>query len=248
MKTRRLLVAAAVTVLLAGAGLAAPPAYLLNAVADPSRPPDDIKRDPDRKPAETLAAAGVKPGSIVVELLPGGGYFTRILSGAVGPKGHVYAAVPSAIAASPRVAPAVASLKDFTAAHPNTEVLIEDISTTMAPQPADVVFTAQNYHDFHNFPGEGWKAINKAAYHALKPGGTYLIVDHVGAPGTGAGQTKTLHRIEPSVIKAEVEAAGFKLVETGAFLKNPADDHLKTVFDPAIRGKTDQIVLKFRKV
>jgi predicted methyltransferase len=248
MKTKRLLIAAAVAVLLAGAGLAAPPAYLLNAVADPSRPPEDVKRDPDRKPAETLALAGVKPGVVVVDLLPGGGYFTRIMSDAVGPAGHVYAAVPAVLASNPRMAPAVAGLKDFAAAHPNTEVLLEDVSVTLAPKPVDVVFTAQNYHDFHNFPGEGWKAINKAAYEALKPGGTYLIVDHVAAAGAGATQTKTLHRIEPSAITTEVEAAGFKLVETSEILKNPADDHLKTVFDPAIRGKTDQIILKFKKV
>jgi len=118
----------------------------------------------------------------------------------------------------------------------------------MAAKPVDVVFTAQNYHDFHNFPGDGWKAINKSAYDSLKPGGVYLIVDHVGAPGTAATQTNTLHRIEPSVIKAEVEAAGFKLVQTSEILKDPADDHTKTVFDPSIRGKTDQIILKFKKV
>jgi predicted methyltransferase len=112
----------------------------------------------------------------------------------------------------------------------------------------DIVFTAQNYHDFHNFPGDGWKAINKSAYDTLKPGGVYLIVDHVSAPGTGATVTSTLHRIEPSQIKTEVEAAGFKLVETSEILKDPADDHSKNVFDPSIRGKTDQIIFKFKKV
>ncbi len=248
MKTRRLLIAAAIAVICAGAALAAPPAYLIAAVADPSRPPEDIKRDADRKPAATLAIAGVKPGSVVVDLLPGGGYFTRIMSDAVGPKGHVYAAIPGVLASNPRMAPAIAALKDFSTTHPNTEVLIEDITATLAPAPADVVFTAQNYHDFHNFPGEGWTAINKAAYAALRPGGIYLVVDHIGAPGSGAGPTNTLHRIEPKVIIAEVEAAGFKLVQTSEILKNPADDHTKSVFDPAIRGKTDQIILKFRKV
>ncbi len=248
MKSRRLLVAAGIAVVCAGAALAAPPAYLVTAVADPSRPAEDTKRDADRKPAETLAIAGVKPGSTVVDLLPGGGYFTRIMSNAVGPKGHVYAAVPSAIATSSRAAPALAAMKDFAAAHPNTEVLIEDVSATLAPAPVDVVFTAQNYHDFHNFPGEGWTAINKAAYAALKPGGVYLIVDHVAAPGAGATVTKTLHRIEPSTITTEVEAAGFKLVQTSEILKNAADDHAKGVFDPSIRGKTDQIILKFKKV
>lgn len=248
MKTTRLLLAAAATVICAGAVLAAPPAYLTQAVADTTRPEADTRRDADRKPAETLAIAGVKPGSTVVDLLPGGGYFTRILSNAVGPKGAVYAAIPEAIAANPRVAPAVAQVKEFAGAHPNTTVLVEDVTKPLAPAPVDIVFTAQNYHDFHNFPGEGWVAINKAAHDSLKPGGVYLIVDHVGAPDTGATETKTKHRIEPATIKSEVEAAGFKLVETSEILKDAADDHSKSVFDPAIRGKTDQIILKFKKV
>jgi len=248
MKTRRLLIAAGIAVVCAGAALAAPPAYLINAVADTSRPADDVKHDADRKPAETLAIAGVKPGSTVAELIPGGGYFTRILSNVVGPNGHVYGVLPASLASNPRLAPGIAKFKEFTATHPNTELALVDFPAPMAAKPVDVVFTAQNYHDFHNFPGDGWKAINKSAYDSLKPGGVYLIVDHVGAPGTAATQTNTLHRIEPSVIKAEVEAAGFKLVQTSEILKDPADDHTKTVFDPSIRGKTDQIILKFKKV
>lgn len=248
MKTKRLLVSAAVAILCAGGALAAPPAYLITAVADPSRPAEDVKRDADRKPAETLAIAGVKPGSSVVDLIPGGGYFTRIISGAVGATGHVYAGEPAALADNPRFAPALAAVKTFAEGHPNTVVTMETFKAPLAPQPVDVVFTAQNYHDFHNFPGEAWKAINKSAYDSLKPGGVYLVVDHVGAPGTGSTQTSTLHRIEPSTVVSEVEASGFKLVATHDILKNPADDHTKSVFDPSIRGKTDQVILKFRKV
>ncbi len=248
MKTARLLIAGAVAVLCAGAALAAPPMFLVTAVADSSRPTEDVKRDPDRKPAETLAFAGVKPGASVVDLLPGGGYFTRIMAGAVGAKGHVYADVPDILASNPRYVPLIAGLKDFAAAHANTTVTVGDVTKPLAPAPVDIVFTAQNYHDFHNLPGEGWKAINKAAYDSLKPGGVYVVLDHVGAAGTGVSQTKTLHRIEPAAITSEVEAAGFKLIGTSEVLKDPADDHSKSVFDPAIRGKTDQIILKFKKV
>ncbi len=248
MKTKRLFLAAAVAVVCAGAAIAAAPAYLLQAVGDPSRPADDTKRDADRKPAETLAFAGVKPGSDVVDLLPGGGYFTRIMAGAVGPKGHVYADVPEFLASNPRYVPLIAGLKDFATSHPNTTVMVGDVTKPLAPTPVDVVFTAQNYHDFHNAPGEIWKPINKAAYDSLKPGGLYVVLDHVDAPGSGVTGTKTKHRIEPAAIKSEVEAAGFKLVATSDILKNPADDHSKIVFDPALRGKTDQIILKCKKV
>ena len=144
--------------------------------------------------------------------------------------------------------PQLDAVKAFTASHPNTEVTLETFKTPLAPQPVDVVFTAQNYHDFHNFPGDAWKVINKSVYDSLKPGGIYLVVDHVGGAGTGFSQTSTLHRIEPATIKSEVEAAGFKLVSTHDILKNPADDHSKGVFDPSIRGKTDQVILKFKKV
>ncbi len=248
MKTKRLFLAATVAAICAGAALAAAPAYLLQAVGDPSRPADDTRRDADRKPAETLAVAGVKPGATVVDLLPGGGYFTRIMAGAVGPRGHVYADVPDILATNPRYVPLIAGLKDFAAAHPNTTVTVGDVTGSLAPAPVDIVFTAQNYHDFHNMPGEGWKAINKAVYAALKPGGTYVVLDHVAAAGSGVTATKTLHRIDPGAIKTEVEAAGFRLVATSEVLKNLADDHSRPVFDPAIRGKTDQVILKFKKV
>jgi predicted methyltransferase len=89
-------------------------------------------------------------------------------------------------------------------------------------------------------------AYNKAVFDALKPGGTYVVLDHA-APGTGLSATETLHRIDPAVVKTEVEAAGFKFVGEDDSLKNPADDHSKKVFDPSIRGKTDQFVYKFKK-
>jgi predicted methyltransferase len=246
MIARRLLLASAAFALCAGAAVAAaPPAYLSAAVAAPDRPEADTKRDADRKPAETLAIAEVKPGAKVVELLPGGGYFTRILSAAVGPKGHVIGVFPEQL--KERLAKAIEGFNAIAAAHPNLELKLNDFASPFA-SGADVVFTAQNYHDFHNLPGDGWKLVNKAAYDSLKPGGLYVIVDHVGAPGTGFSQTKTLHRIEPATVKTEVEAAGFKLVEQSDILKDPADDHSKSVFDPSIRGKTDQVILKFKKV
>lgn len=209
-------------------------------LADPIRPEADRVRDADRKPAEIVAFAGVRPGDKVAELAPGGGYFTRVLSGVVGPEGRIYAMAG-------RPSPALQALA---AARPNVLVTVAEPGTIPAPEPVDVVWTTLNYHDFKNAKvgtGDGAAAINAAAYRALKPGGVYFIVDHEAAPGTGAGATSTLHRIESAVVKREVEAAGFRLDAESDLLRHPADDHSAKVQETGIRGKTDQFVLRFRK-
>jgi len=209
-------------------------------LADPIRPEADRARDSDRKPAELVAFAGVRPGDRVAELAPGGGYFTRILSGVVGPEGRIYA-----IAARP--APA---LQELAAARPNVVVTVAEPGTIPAPEPVDIVWTTLNYHDFKNQKvggDDGAAAINAAAFRALKPGGIYLVVDHDTAPGAGASQTSTLHRIESALVKREVESAGFRLDAESDLLRHPSDDHTIKVVETGIRGKTDQFVMRFRK-
>lgn len=209
-------------------------------LADPIRPEADRVRDSDRKPAEILAFAGIKAGDKVAELAPGGGYFTRILSGAVGPAGRVYA-----MAGRPSEA-----LQALAAARPNVVVTVAAPGTIAAPEPVDVVWTTLNYHDFKNVKvgeGDGAAAVNAAAFRALKPGGTYLIVDHEAGAGVGASATSTLHRIEGALVRREVEAAGFRLEAESPLLRHPADDHSQKVQESGIRGKTDQFVLRFRK-
>jgi predicted methyltransferase len=219
------------------------PDYIAAAVADAGRPAVDTARDANRKPAESLAFAGVKQGQTIVELMPGGGYFTRIFSKAVGPKGHVIAlssvgmpdkasAPTQAIAAEP--------------GYENVTAVVEMISA-LPPDAADIFWTSLNYHDLHNFEGADLLVINKAIFASLKPGGTYLVIDHADAPGTGTTNTNTLHRIDVAAAKKEVEDAGFKLVAESDLLKNPNDPHTAKVFDPSIRGKTDQFILKFEK-
>jgi predicted methyltransferase len=117
------------------------------------------------------------------------------------------------------------------------------------PEKVDLIFTAQNYHDYlDKFMGPiDPMVLNKAAFAALKPGGTYLIIDHVAQAGSGARDTDTLHRIDPAIVKTQVTAAGFQFVGESKLLTNGADDHAKKVFDPSIRGKTDQFIYKFRK-
>ena len=209
-------------------------------LANPARPAADTVRDADRKPAALLNFAGIKPGSVVVELAPGGGYYTRLLSLAVGPGGHIYTYSPRASAAA----------DDWAKSNPNVTPQLAQPGLPLAPVPADVVWTTLNYHDFkNNKVGDSDLAavVNQAAFKALRPGGTYLINDHQTAEGIGTAQTATLHRIEDSAVIREVEAAGFRLESRSAVLEHPADDHTMKVQETGIRGKTDQFVLRFKK-
>jgi len=241
---------AAMTLAAHGASAASISDNIAAAMADPSRPDADKQRDADRKPGETLAFTGVKPGAQVAELLPGGGYFTRLFSKAVGSSGHVYALVPARSPDAPADAPDFAARVKAIAADPNyanVSVVVEPFSQLGVPSPVDLVWTSQNYHDLHNFPGLDVGVFNKMVFDDLKPGGIYLILDHAAAAGSGGRDTKTLHRIDPETVKAEVLAAGFKLVGSSDLLHQSGDDRTVKVFDPSIRGKTDQFILKFQK-
>jgi predicted methyltransferase len=220
------------------------PQYISAAVADSARPAEDKQRDAERKPAETLAFAGVKPGETVIEIAPGKGYYTRLLSAVVGAKGKVYAATsqPKPDAPAPPVQ-AIAADPHYS----NVSVSFQRVADLKLPQGVDVVWTSLNYHDFHNIPDVDVGAIDRAVFAALKPGGTYLVLDHAAEAGSGARDTNTLHRIDEETVKQEVTAAGFKLAAESDALRNKADPHTAKVFDPEIRGHTDQFMLKFKK-
>lgn len=232
--------------LAAASASAAPSPAVLAALADPARPAADKARDDARKAAEVVEFAQVKPGDKVADLFPGSGYFTRIFAKVVGPQGVVYGAVGKngkendPLAANP--------------AFPNIKVNIQPWDEFGPPDKLDVVFNSQFYHDLFNPefdpPTGGPEAlakVNKAIFNALKPGGVYVVIDHAGAPGTGYTQMNTLHRIEESVVKDELKQAGFVLEAESDVLRNPADPRTAIVFDPSIRGKTDQFMLRFRK-
>jgi predicted methyltransferase len=226
------------------------PAYISAAVADSARPDSDKQRDADRKPAETLAFAGVKPGARVVELLPGRGYYTRLLSAVVGPKGKVYALAlpPRADAPKDAAAPAAAVQAIAADAHyGNVSVLVQPAGKLSLPSGVDLVWTSQNYHDFHNLPNVEVVDIDRAVFKALRHGGIYLVLDHVAEAGSGFRDTSTLHRIDPQAVMTEVGSVGFKLVGMSDILRNTSDPHTQKVFDPAIRGHTDQFIMKFRR-
>jgi predicted methyltransferase len=251
MKGRIALGAFAALCLSVSAGFAAPPkipVYISAAVADPNRPAADTKRDADRKPAESMAFTGVKPGDKVVDLIPGKGYFTRIFSKIVGPKGWVYSYYPSNIddiyKKNNLTFPIPADPN-----YPNISYIHAPVEKFAVPEMVDVVWTSQNYHDLHDkfFGPADVAAVNKAIFDALKPGGVYIVLDHVAEAGSGLRDTDTLHRIDPAQVKKEVLAAGFVFAGESKVLHNPADDHTKLVFDKSIRGTTDQFIFKFRK-
>jgi predicted methyltransferase len=222
------------------------PAAVKAAVDDAARPEADRARDANRKPGELVAWAGLKAGDKVADLLPGGGYFTRIFSKVVGPKGTVYALVPA------RPANAPAGMPDFAAAVKKiaddaqyANVKVGDMNNVPA-EKLDLAWTSLNYHDLHNRPNADLGAFNKQVFDALKPGGTFIVIDHAAAKGSGTEGTK-LHRIDPDLVKSEVTAAGFKFESESKVLANPQDDHSTPNSDAGIRGRTDQFALKFTK-
>ena len=236
----------------AGAGVAnassghTPPTYVQNAVADPSRPADDRKDDALRKPDQVLTFSGVRPGQKVGEYLPGGGYYTRMLSDVVGPKGKVYA-LETSTWGQKNIDNTRKVLDE--PGRGNVVLDVAPLGSFHAAEKVDLFWTTLNYHDLHvpKYANVDMAAFNKAVFDALKPGGTYLIEDHAAAAGAGATLSPTLHRIEKATVIHEVTAAGFRLVGESDVLANPADDHTKIIFDPSIRLKTDQFILKFRK-
>ena len=250
MKRAILLSAAAILASSVMANAAPPTAKMKAAVADTARPSADTARDENRKPAEMLAFGGITPGKVVVDMLPGGGYFTRIFAKAVEPNGRVYAYFGTQYDArlkSQNQDPdnQFAALKQT---YKNLGVIHGPLPQFVTPQPVDVVWTSQNYHDMHNKQyAMDVNEVNKAIFKSLKPGGYYVIIDHKAADSAADDVTETLHRIKEDTVKKEVEAAGFKLVAEGKDLTFPGDDGTKRVFENDIRGKTNQFMLKFQK-
>jgi predicted methyltransferase len=231
-----------------GPGFAADavPAYVAAAVADKDRPKDDTDRDADRHPAQIMTMTELKPGGRAVDVGPGRtGYYTKIMSRIVGAGGKVYMFNPTWVAEKFPVAVEGAAILNK-AGFTNVEGSVQPMAEIKFDQPVDLIFMSQLYHD------QIWQKIdiakmNKAIFDALKPGGIFFVIDHVGPGVTAIDQIDKLHRIEPSVVKQQVLAAGFELVAESDLLKNAADPMNVSVFDPSIRGKTNQFVFKFRR-
>jgi predicted methyltransferase len=223
------------------------------AIGSSERPAEDRSQDAWRQPAAVLAFFGVKPGWHVIDIFSAGGYNTELLSRIVGPKGEVIAYNNAAYAGF--------SAKEIAARYAgnrlsNVRQLTAEVDAlTLEPGSLDAAIFVMCYHDLYWRPEDGsWpktdpKLMLSKLHAALKDDGVVIVQDHVANPGgdTSALVTK-LHRIDPAVVRRDFEAAGFKLDGESAALKHEADDHSKLVFDPAIKGKTDQFIYRFRKV
>ena len=220
---------------------------LAAALATADRPAEDKARDADRKPAELMQFFGVKPGMTTVDIIALGGYITEVLSVAVGPNGKVYAQNP----------PIALQLRDGMYAKAITERLANnrlknvvrvdaDLPATaqIPPGSVDVAITAMNYHDVRNQNPANGPGFLKAVYMMLKPGGVFGVTDHVGNDGA---DNAALHRIPKHFLLEDAKAAGFTIDGESDMLAHAADDHTKVVFDPTLRGKTDQFVVRLRK-
>jgi predicted methyltransferase len=239
---------AGAAVLTCAAAASAAPADIAAAVANPNRPDADRQRDADRKPGDVIAFSGMRPGWKVADFIPGAGYYDRIFSAVLGPQGHDYAFVPTELAGFLHITlppTGAAPYPQFA----NVTAVVASVNAFAVPEKLDLVWLSDNYHDLHDpfFAPADLVKINAAVFAALKPGGIYFILDHAAQDGSGFRDTNTLHRIDEAALKAEVEAAGFVLVGESPVLRNPADDRTRKIFDPTIRGRTDQFVLKFRK-
>lgn len=217
------------------------------ALTDARRPAEDVARDASRHPAETLAFAGIEPGEKVGEIFPGGGYFTRLFAVAVGDEGRVYPTIRPDGVAGEYETPVIAVAGQYT----NAVMARTPYDALAYPEPLDVIFTAQNYHDMAlTAYALGDRArMNATAFAALKPGGVYIIIDHSAVADTpiATDAETTNHRIDQAAVRREIEAAGFVFDGESDVLRNPADARALSVFDPAIRGSTDQFMMRFRK-
>jgi predicted methyltransferase len=226
------------------------PAAVRATLADPARDPKLKDLDASRKPAEVIAFLGLRPGMAVADMFTGSGYWTPLFAKAVGPRGSVTAYEPTQFYKGE----GKAAIDALVAATPGASLRIFPFERWSGPARAyDAALINLDFHDLY-WVSEKYgigrsdpRAFTKAMYAAMKPGGVVGVIDHVGPAGDTRALVDQLHRIDPKVVKADFLAAGFKLEAETNLLANPADDHSKNVFDPAIRGKTDRFFYKFRK-
>jgi predicted methyltransferase len=240
---------AAATALLAFAAGATPPVStgISSAISDPSRPDSDRAMDQARHPAELLAFLHVRSGQTIADVWPGD-YWDRLFADVVGPRGKVYAVHLIEADAAEKVATPAAGAMPI-AEHANVMAVVTHPNMFSLPTKADIIWIRQNYHDLYDpFMGPAdVAAFNKAVFQSLKPGGRFVVIDHVAPAGSKLAATNTLHRIDPDVVKSDMAAAGFVFVGESNALRNPADPHTARVFDPSVKGHTDQFVYVFRR-
>lgn len=232
--------------------LAQTPADYAAAVAAPGRAADQIALDASRRPAEVLAFLGLKKGMTAADIMAGGGYYSEIMARVVGPTGKVLAYEPKQFADGDEKGKAAWAA--LTGRASNLSLTTYPFESFAAPA-ASLDFTLLHlvYHDLYwesekyKIPRADPAAFVRALYAATKPGGIVGVVDHVGPAGDTRVTVDKFHRIDPATVKADFLAAGFVLEAESPLLRTPGDDLTKGVFDPAVRGKTDRVVYRFRK-
>lgn len=247
MTIARLLFAAGLVSLATAPAAYAKPADSAAVVADSKRSADNRKQDEGRQPAAMLDFAQVKKGQTIADFMAGGGYYTELLARAVGPQGMVLPMNP----------PGFHDPKQWTpllAAHANVAPLVRPVhEMTLAPRSVDMIFTHLVFHDLwweserFKFQRVDTDAMLANWFAALRPGGTVIIIDHVGPAGDTRATVEKLHRIDPADARAAMERAGFVFDGESNALRTPGDDLAVNVFDAKVRGKTDRFVMRFRK-
>lgn len=246
-----LVMALATTSVLAISGAEGKPADVTASVASTAnRSEDNMKLDEGRKPAKVLQFLGLEEGMQAIDLFGGNRYWVEIMAPAVGPTGHVTVWEPTQFYDKD-------SQEKFAAFQqkvPNAHLIVSPFEAmTLEPNAYDFMMINLNYHDVYWESAKyGVKRMEpdqflKTVYEAMRPGGIVGVIDHVGNPGDTRETVEKYHRIDPAVVKADFERAGFTLEAQSELLRNPADDHSLLVFNPEIRGKTDRFVYKFRK-
>ena len=225
-----------------------PPQHITQAIANADRPQADRDRDADRKPAQVLAFFGVSPGMTMLDLQSGGGYYTEILSSAVGSAGKVYAHNDDLYwgIVKDRVGERYGRLKNVVPVQAN----LPDLA--VEPDSADIALLVLAFHDFYYTPDRRPEAVDvpaalAAIKRALKPGGVFGVIDHAAKAGSPPETGHTLHRIDEALVKRLALEAGFVQDGEADFLRNPDDDRTQNPFAEGLRGKTDRFILLFRK-
>ena len=244
------MLAATLAILLAAA--APDSAAIARAIANPARSDTYRALDENRRPAEILAFAGLRPGLHVLDVGTGGGYFTEMIADAVGPDGSVTGWNGPAFAARPNVSRALGRIRER---YPATTFYATPTTSMALPRARfDLVLLHLFYHDFYWESAEFGlakvepRAVTAELFSATRPGGTVVVVDHVAAAGRDTrAEVDATHRIDPAVVRADFEAAGFVFEAESDALRRPDDDRSLRVFNPAIRGKTDRFMARFRK-
>lgn len=236
------------TVLAASTATAEPAPDVMAAVASPNRPAADRMRDAERKPTELVTFSTLKTGDTIADFVPGPVYFTRIFSAVVGGEGRVFAYTPGdLLTRSPKAADDARALA-AQAGYENVTEIETPLAEMAFSEPLDVFWISQIYHDLAGIWGADAPAkFNAAVFDALKPGGVYIVTDHVASPGLDEAEMEALHRIDPALVVAQATAAGFVVDAESDVLANPDDSREMSVFEPAIRGHTDQFLIRFRK-